>query len=225
MSPISDLLELKTYLGIDPANTNQDIKLSLFLDVASQWIEEILDRPLNFKSRTEYYAGTGTQKRLLRARPVYTDPVPQVFLDEMGFYGARSGSFGTTTQLTWGTDFVLQLLPSDEGWCRSGLLIRINNFWPKPPVRERGYLSPYVGDSFGSIKVIYTAGFLYDNLPAPLRMAVNFLVARFNYVWPLGLELNSESYEERSISIVNSEKHKLLALVTPMILPYRNWRW
>ena len=90
-------------------------------------------------------------------------------------------------------------------------------------VRSPGYLTPYVQEDTGSIKVTYTAGYTVDSLPAQLRTACNLLVARMNYIFPLGVELNSDGYEERSVGVVISEKDKLLALIKPLILPYRNW--
>ena len=223
----TDLIEIKTLLGLDPGNTAQDAKLLLLNTVASEWLGEWLNRPgFDLKSRIEYYDGTGTQKLLLRSRPVYTSPTIQVYADNQGFWGAASGSFDTsTTELTYGTDFALMLDPGEEGKSRSGILVRINGYWERPMVRQRGLLSPFVGEGFGNVKVVYTAGYVVDTLPATLRMAANLLVARLNHVWPLGVELGSESYEERSLSYVNSERSKLFALVKPLIWPYRNLKW
>ena len=225
MPSATDLRELKIYLEIDPNNHNEDKVLSLLIDHASSWIEELLGRKIFYQSRTEYYNGTGTQKLLLKVRPVFTTPTIQVYVDSAGYFGSASGAFdSSTTALTYGTDFCLQV-DQDNGTSRSGILIRINNYWQKRPMREVGYLSPYVGPSFGSIKIVYTAGWTIDSMPGAFRMAVNLLVARMRYILPLGLELNSESYEERSISIVTSEKDKLITLVKPIIMPFRNWKW
>lgn len=223
----TDLIELKTLLEIDPDNTAQDAKLLILNTVASEWLGEWLNRPgFDLKSRTEYYDGTGTQKLLLRSRPVYASPTIQVFADNQGFWGAASGSFdSTTTALTYGTDFALMLDPGEEGKSRSGILVRINGYWERPMLRQRGLLSPFVGEGFGNVKVVYTAGYTVDTMPAQLRMAADFLIARLNYVWPLGVELGSESYEERSISVITSEKSKLFALVKPMLWSARNIRW
>ena len=220
-------MELKVLLGLDPGNTAQDAKLLLLNTVAGEWLGEWLNRPgFDLKSRTEYYDGTGTQKLLLRSRPVYTSPAVKVYEDDQGFWGAASGSFdATTTELTYGTDFALMLDPGEEGRSRSGILVRMNGYWERPSVRQRGYLSPFIGEGFGNVKVVYTAGYTVDTLPAQLRMAANLLIARLNYVWPLGVELGSESYEERSISIITSEKSKLFALVRPMLFGFRNFKW
>lgn len=223
---LSDLREIKKILEIENGDTSEDAKLNFFIEYASQWIEEVLDRPgMSWKSRTEYYKGTGTQKLLLKSRPVFTTPTIQVFIDEAGYYGAPADSFSTTPPtLVYGEDFALQI-DQEDGSSRSGILLRMNNLWPKPTVRQTGLLSPFIGEGFGTIKVIYTAGYTVDMLPAGIRLACNLLVSRLRYIFPLGIELNSEGYEERSIGIVTSEKEKLLTLVKPLILPYKNWRW
>ena len=70
-----------------------------------------------------------------------------------------------------------------------------------------------------------TAGHTADTLPAPLRMAAVTLIAKLRHVFPLGVELTSESYEERSISWTPNQKYYLMSLIRGMIEPYRNRRW
>ncbi len=227
MSPLTDLVELKTLLEIDPDNTAEDRKLYFLIDVASDWIAELLNRPgLFFKSRTEIYNGTGTAFLPLKSRPVYTTPTIQVYVDRSGYFGSASGAFTPSqTQLQYGNDFALRTDNEDNTQSRCGLLINLNGVWDKPYYRKQGFLSPYIGHDTGSIKVVYSGGYTVDNLPSPLRHACNLLVARLRYVWPLGVELNSDSFEERNISVVTSEKEKLLTLVKPMIMTYRNWKF
>lgn len=218
----SDLRELKTALEIDPEDTSEDKKLTLFLSHASSWIEEIIGRPgMSKQERTEYYNGTGTENLLLRSRPVFTTPTIQVFLDDSGYWGATSGCFAANTALTYGVDFALAI-DQDDGTSRSGILVKINDVWNKRAVRNRGLLSPFLAKGQGNIKVVYTAGYTVDSLPDVFRAACNLLVSRLNYIWPLGVELNSEGYEERSISIVTDQKLRLTALVRPMLEGFRN---
>ncbi len=225
MPQLSSLQELKVYLEIDKDDRSEDGLLLFLLEVASSWIEELLDRKLFIKSRTEYYSGTGTSKLLLKSRPVYTSPTIAVSVDDGGYYGEPSGAFDSNTALTYGTDFAIQLDPGEDGVSRSGILVRKSNVWSRPSARRQGLLSPYIGEAYGNIKVVYTAGYSVDSLPVTLRLACNLLVARLRYVFPLGIELGTESFEERSISIISSEKTKLLVLVRPLIMPYRSWRW
>ena len=221
---LTDIRELKTILEIDPDNKAEDVKLNFLVEQASKLIEEYLNRPgLSFNSRTEYYNGTGSQQLLLRSRPVYTTPTIQVFIDEHGFYGSTSGSFDPQLcQLNYGTDFCLKI-DQDDGTSRSGILVRLHSFWPRPGVRQQGYLSPFIGTSFGAIKIIYSAGYTVDNLPAPFRLACNALVARMRYLLPLAMELKSESYEDRAITVATEQKDYLMAIVKPMLVFYRNW--
>lgn len=222
---LSDLRELKILLEINPQDTSEDAKLSFLIAHASAWIEELLDRPgLMYNSRTEYYGGTGTQKLLLRSRPVYPSPEIIVYQDQSGYYGSTSGAFQSNTQLFYGQDFCLDI-DQDNGSSRSGILIKIRNVWPKPAVRQIGYLSPFLGQGFGSIKVTYTSGYTVDTLPHPFRTAVNFLVAKMRQVLPLGFALTAESYEERSLSYLVPYKNYWLADVWAMVGSYKNWSW
>lgn len=228
---LTDLTELKTVLEIDLDDTREDKKLLFFVEYASNWIEEILNRPdLTYKSTTEYYDGTNTKMLCLRRRPVFATPT--VYVDMSGYYGTGTGSFNSTTSvLSYGRDFTLKLDwqqkvgPLVVDVSRSGILIRINNVWPKPNTRTPGYLSPWVGPDTGSIKITYTAGYTVDTLPPVFRMATNLLVAKMRYVFPLGLEMNSESYEDRFVSFLMEKKDYFLSLVKPLILPYRNWKF
>lgn len=220
---LSDLNEVKKILAIPVENTTEDVQLSLYLEFASGLIEEVLNRSLFFRSRTEYYDGTGTQRLNLRSRPVYTTPAIEVWHDRDGWYGSNSDAF-QGNPMTYGRDFCL-VIDQDNGTSRSGILIRINDVWPRFSYREQGYLSPFVKKGMGNIKVIYTAGYTVDDLPAPLRAACDLLVARYRYVFPLGMELSSESYEERSISNMANARDYLLSLIKPMVYPYRNWSW
>lgn len=186
---------------------------------------------MTFKTRTIVYEGTGTQKLLLRHRPVYPNAVApyspiQVIYDSQGFFGQAAGAFAdsTTTALTYGIDYTTRI-DQDDGGSRSGILIRINDYWTKPIVRQAGWLSPFVGPDTGSYQIVYTAGYTVDTLPAAFRAAANLLVTRIRYLMPLGMEIGSESYEERSISLVTERKDYLLSLVKPMLHWFRNNKW
>jgi len=224
---LTDLRETKTVLEIDPSNTSEDKKLNFCIEYASQWIEEAINRPgLSYKQRTEFYGGTGTQKLLLRSRPVYSVPTIQVFVDEGGYFGSVTGSFDPTSSAwTYGTDFCLQIDQDDGLRSRSGILVCMNNLWPRPSVRQAGWLSPFIGDSFGTIKVVYTAGYLVDDLPPVFRFACNFLVAKMRQALPYGFLLTSESYEDRSVSYFIPHKNIWLGEIMGMLSPYINRKW
>jgi len=233
----SDISELKRVLEVDVRDTSQDIKLNFINEWIGDWFGELLNRPgFELKQRTEYYDGTSTQKLLLRSRPVYTvqngiSVVPTVYLDEGGNFGSSSGAYTATgSQLVYGQDFSLFLdtdTNSDgtDDASRSGILWRINSYWPKRSVRQQGLLSPFLAQNPGILKISYLGGYSVDTMPAQLRMAADLLAAKLNYLLPLGLELGSESYEDRHISTLIRSKNWLLSLVWPMIMPFRNWKF
>lgn len=255
---LSDLREIKSILDIEPGDKSEDRNLNFYVEWASQWIGEIINRPhFSYRQRVEFYQGTGTQKLVLRSTPVYApvlfanqnaSQVIQVYLDTNGsfgssqnaFYGysgsiAASGSNPQNTALTYGTDFCLQVdqpvvfasgsANDGLGISRSGILYRINDLWYKPKIREGGYLFPYVGPDVGSIMVIYYAGWTVDTLPSVFRMACNTLVAKMRFLFPLGMELGNNSYEEYSIGILAERKDYLTSLVKQMLWTYRNFNW
>ncbi len=222
---LTDLRELQSVLEIDVNDTQENTALNFYIEWCSAWIEEWLNRgDLSLKSRTEYYNGTGTQKLVLRSRPVYLTPT--VNLDESGFFGSSSGSFDTSNNMVYGTDFCLDLDPGEDGTSRSGILIRLRDYWPKPSVRQRGCLTPFVGDGFGSVKVTYNAGYTVDTLPSQIRLAANLMVMKLRFIMPLGLELTSDSYEEKTISADRGQaKNYLMSLIKPMLFPFQNRRY
>lgn len=221
---LTDLREVKAILEIDNDDTSEDKTLTFYAEWASDWIEELLNRPLSYKSRTEYYNGTGTTQLLLRARPVETSGLT-VNVDEAGLYGSAPNAF-TGTDLVYGTDYCLDLtVVDDSGNSVSGILLRSNNLWPKPSARQVGWLSPFMVPSQGNVKVTYTAGYKPETLPSSLRHACALLVSRIRYMFPLGMELTHENYIDRGIGISTSQRNYILGPVLPLILRFRNWRW
>lgn len=218
----TDLRELKKVLEIDPDKTDEDSKLLFFIEYASDIIESILDRPgLSYKQRTEFYCGTGTQKLLLKSRPVFLPMT--VLVDEGGFYGSTTNAFDPTIcTLEYGRDYFLRI-DQEDGSSRSAILYRLRAAWPKPAYRQQGWLSPYIGPDFGSIKITYTAGYTVDTLPAAFRYACNLLVAKMRGLLPVGMEMSSESYQDRSMAFAPNQRDYLMSLAKPHILLYRNW--
>lgn len=223
---LTDLTELKMVLEIDPANTVEDAKLSLFVQWATTIIEGFLNRPgFTYQERTEYYNGPGTQVINLRHRPVYTTPTPQVWVSHNGFFGSASGAFdGTNDLLTYGDGFCLDL-PEDGQPSKSGILIRINNLWPRPSARVQGLLSPFLTQSFGNVKVNYWAGYTLDTLPYDFRVATIALVTKLRGFFPVGFELSSDGYADKNISILGDRKDYLYSVTKQILWRYRNWRF
>ncbi len=222
----NDTTQLKAELDIDPRNPSEDKKLNFYLEFATNLIEEVLNRPgMSKNSRTEFYDGSNTMKLLLKSRPVYTTPTIQAFVDGGAFYGATSGAFATNTELVYGTDFCLKI-DQPDGTSRSGILVRMNGgVWYKRFYRQTGYLSPFVGPSFGSIKILYTGGYTVDNLPPIIREACTILIARMRTLLPIGADSTYERYEERAIGFNTNHRNYLLSLIKPMLWFYRNHTW
>lgn len=225
MATLTSLQEIKSFLEIDSRKTKEDKNLLFFIRYASTLIETWLNRTdqLLFKERTEYYNGTGTFNLALNCWPTYVTPTPRCWVDQAGFFGQTQDGFQDNTELEYGTDFFLYT--QDGVTSQNGLLIRRNAFWQQDPVREWGFLSPYQGDSLGSIKVVYSGGYKEDTIPDDLRIACNMVVAKLHYIFPLGVFLATESYEDRAISIANPQlKNELLSMVKPYLVNFRKVR-
>lgn len=224
----SDLKEIKAIMGVDASDGSQDAKLLLYAEWATNIICTYLGREadgIEYKTRTQYYNGTGTQRLMLKCRPVFADPPAPytdltVYVQEGGYYGTATNAFSDTA-LTYGSDYTLQVDQTD-GSSRCGILIRLNKYWPKPNVRQVGLLSPFIGPDNGSIKVVYTAGYTIDTLPAAFRMASQMVIGQLNLLLPLGQWLTGESYEERSVSYTPQYWWNLLDSI---LGPYRNWKF
>lgn len=219
---LASLYELKTYLDIDPNDTSEDKLLNYYAEISSEWLEELVGRKIAKRSRTEYLDGSGTRRLLLTYRPVYTTPTIQCWVDDNGAYGQTTDAFATA--LTYGTNFALQI-DQEDGTSRSAILHRLDGYWPKRVSRQVGTLSPFLTTAYGAVKVTYTAGWSTDNLPAPVRLAYLLLIARLRSVLPLGVELTGDNFDDRSISVVTNNKTRLLDLIRPVMLNYRNWKW
>lgn len=222
---LTDLAELKVTLAINPLDTSQDTKLLIFAEYATDLIEEFLDRKLTKRARTEFYQGTSTRKLLLRNRPVYLSPLPRCWVATNGQFQASPDTFeDDTEELVYGESFALDV-DSDDASSRKGILLRLNQYWERNVYRNPSELSPYIGASPGSIKVVYTGGYTVDTLPGAFRLATNLLIARLNQLFPFGMLMTSESYEERNVSWDVPQKDKLMSIVKEILYSYRNWSW
>ncbi len=218
---------------IAPGDTGVDKQLMWYNEWATAWLAELLGRDITYASRTQYYKGTGTQKLLLRNRPVYVTPSGSyspltVIFDPNGAFGSSSGAFvpnTTGTVYTYGSDYCLQI-DQDDGSSRSGILLRLGGYWERPTARQPGLLAPFVREDNGSYKVIYTAGYTLDTLPGELRMAANMLVARLNYYFPLGLDLSGDTWDGKSINALGDAKNYVLSpTIKSVITAHRNWKF
>lgn len=234
----TSLDEIKAVLGIDPVNTQYDLQLGIYNKQAASIFDEFLDRPVSYETRTVIYPGTGNQKLLLKHRPVYPTAAPpkaanlpftaiSVTIDDSSGWGFASGAFQQSNgaqPLVLGTDYGIRV-DQDDGGSREAILYNINGPWPKPIYRMNGELSPFVGPDMGSVQVTTTAGWTVDTMPATLRMAADMLIARLRVIFPLAMQVTSESYIERSVGLSENQRRFLLGLLRPYLIFFRNWKF
>lgn len=234
----TSLAEIKRLMQVDPEDTSEDWLLTCYNEWTTNILEELLNRDFTLKVRTVVYPGTGTQKLLLKHRPLYGQALPakvssqpftaiSVIIDEAANFGFAPGAFGNdgSNTLVFGTDYTYRP-DMDDGGSREAILYRVNQVWPKPFIREPGVLSPSLGPDLGSVQVTYTAGYTIDTLPAVIRAAANLLVTRLSYLFPLGMALSAESFVDRNISLSEERKGYLMGLVKPLVISFmRNHYW
>lgn len=76
---LTDLTAVKDHLGIPPATTTFDARLTRFIDAASQAIENFLDRTVLTATYTEIQDGRASNRVILRNFPVTS--VTSVYID------------------------------------------------------------------------------------------------------------------------------------------------
>lgn len=223
---LNDIREVKPSIGIAADNSYSDKIINFYIEYASGLIEEFLGRgDLAKLSRVGFFAGNGKQEVTLPFRPLYPNAVATPFR----LWHNRNGKFVDANYtdddlLTYGEDYSIK--PDEpDGTSRSGILIRFNAVWELDIAYSSGLLSASLQGVPGSYKVEYTAGYTVDNLPPPIRAACLMLVAKIHHILPFGMEIGSESYEERSISFLAPQRGFLMSLVRPMIMTYQNRSW
>lgn len=166
---ISDRL-LTEYLGL----TSSNVLVGLAAIYAERAADAYVGFPLHSHTATEFYPSMShfesdvfvdvdpiltlqrTDRLRLKRRPVKTSGI-QVFEDAGAMMGQVAGSFGASTELTRGEDYVVDL--DTAGGSMSGHLIRMGGGW---------------SHTEGSIKVIYLAGFTSTELDGTLTGANDY---------------------------------------------------
>lgn len=219
---LGDLVTLKSLLEIPDCVTTEDRRLLIFLQWATEWVEELCDRKFGYGQYTEYIDAKGTQRLLLRHRPARPSGM-QVWLDSASNFNAGDDPFPDTSLLTYGTDYILEIDDVAKNWSKRGILYRINATWARRWTRSGPYLSAFHLDNPGTVKVTYNAGYAVDEMPANVRGAVLTLVAKMRNYFPLAMEIGGEGYEDRSLSYNLTDRNYLLTSVKDMLVNHRNW--
>jgi hypothetical protein len=222
---VADLITVeyaKTALQI--SGVTEDARLAVLVSAASAAVEKYCQRTFLSASYTEYYSGTNTQRLALRRRPV--SAVTSVKLDSNGQFGLVAGSFGSTTTLTAGVDYSLDV---DQGSAvsSSGVLFRINGVWPMiaragVPHRVNVEVSP----AFGNLLVAYTAGFAA--VPEDVKYAAAMVVQQMRISLRHGGMLQSETIGDYAYRLADGlvmGRGREMADVRHVLAPYRETGW
>lgn len=159
--------------------------------------------PTNGKGDSGFYTGLGTRYLVLRHRPVLITGLT-VYQDMSGRFGTNpDGAFdSSTTVLTYGTDYTIQLdgYSSSAALSRTGILERINGVWPSLAVYQRGRLVHDEQPQRGNVKVAYTAG--YSSVPPAITQAAALWVAHIRRIQAQGGGIQSEGLGSYNYSMV-----------------------
>lgn len=181
MATLSTLSALKIHLGI--SSSAQDTLLGQILNSVDAACLKFLNRgEFISTTRTEYLDGGGRQLLPLRYRPLTA--VTGVWVDAKGYYGNGASAFPASSEYTLGENYT-PVSGFAENEKNSAMLLAIGGVWP---------------DSFGNVKVTYTAG--YTVVPADIQLAVNTLCAVVFKSRKEGLPLASETFGEYSYELL-----------------------
>lgn len=173
---------------------------------------------------TEYLSGDGTEKLLLRHRPVQS--VASVYVDDDGYFGQGTDPFPASTLLTAGTDYCLQRdTPSSQiEQSKAGILLRIGNVWPDLYRNRRGLLVAEQSLGVGNIKVTYTAG--WGTVPLTDQSAVHQMVGLMRTTQGLGGSIRSLSLDYFSFTLATAaETKEEVQSIKKMLGIGKEWVW
>lgn len=157
-----------------------------------------------------------------------------VWLDVGGYFGRGVGSFGITTRMTEGKDFVLRRDSEGGLQSKSAVLVRLGGGITAGPLdwpffeRGRGTLTarvnPYWPRAIGNIKLCYAAGYNTTvagwNVPEDLSEAVNQVAVWIRKFSPTGgLQVQGESYQGYQYSLLSQSEE--LATTRQLLSHYR----
>lgn len=223
-----NLPDLKVFLGINEADTQEDTPLSNLLLQVSSMIEDWCDRPFTegIKTYVEVYSGNGSAFLVLNNRPVLVSGLI-VNADDNAFYGSENGAWSSSTLLTYGVDYCLQV-DKDLNTSQSGILQSINGFWDVPFSYMPTVIYPLIMQppyGWGNLRISYQAG--YASLPNSLYLALYGEIASVRSGRNYGQLLGSESFSDGAGSAsYNTKKDSAVGWLTrettAILTKYRN---
>lgn len=193
---LTTIAKIKSFLNIPSSVTGSDEWLDALRVAAEKSIKTYCKRDFEVATYTEYFSGNSTQYLTLKQKPVIS--VTSVHQDQASYFGTGTDPFPAASLLTQGVDYALDV--DKDGISHSGILLRLNCTWYEVPrAVYRGYLTPEITPAFGSIKVVYSAG--YSTIPVDLQYAVAYLVAFMRRTVPIGGVLQSETIGDYSYDL------------------------
>lgn len=197
---LTSLAQVKAYLG--ETSSANDAWYSALLAAAESVVKSHLGRQIEQGTYTHFFSGSGTRTVPLRETPVTS--VTTVHEDLGGYYGQGQDAFASSTLLTAGTDYYLELdgtLPGTSTACSySGLLHRTNGVWTlMPRYYFPGRLYSEYGPVFGSVKVVYVGG--YPTVPQDIQLACCMVVSALKRTVGVGGTLESERIGDYSYQL------------------------
>ncbi len=187
--PLTTTDSYKTYAGV--TDSALDAVIELLIPQVDKLLKRFTQQNLEQGNYIEFYGGTNSMFFRLRQRPVTS--IVNLWLDPTGYFGQRAGSFGPTTLLVPGEDYVLMPDQAD-GSSRAGKVARINEVWPGVRFRPHGLIGTRPVKGLGNIKVEYLAG--YAEIPEDLTLAANMTIAHIRQTRKHGALIQSESFED-----------------------------
>ncbi len=194
---LTNLNDLKLALTATGNPAPPDANLEMFINQASDLIEEYIGRTIGQNPYTEIIQGNNTQYIRLRNTPVVVGGL-SVYLDEQAQWGSAPGSFAPGTLQQYGQDYALVIDQPDGVTSRCGMISKSGGYWPKPVVRQWGLLSPSFGE-MGNVKVNYIGG--YAAVPNDLQMACHLVIANLIRMSAFGGPVLSENLGAYSYSV------------------------
>lgn len=188
MSDYTTVSEFKNHAGIPLTDTALDGLLEQLVPQATSVIDGFIKRHLFATDYTEYYCGKGTNKLILKQRPINT--ITSIHVRSDIFFG-QGDAVASGDLLTVGEDYAWE--------ANTGIIYRIGDVW-KDSSRPGDTLVLATEPGLGNIKVVYNAGYSESTLPKRVRYYANNLIVLMREAAKSGGVITSESLEYYSYS-------------------------
>lgn len=235
----TDTLHVTSTRGFDPGSGSSSTAPTLQVQTGiSSWTTATYTGT-TATTFTGCVGGTGTLSSTAGQNAVN---MPVVYMDPNGFWGNGPNSFAPPTATSTGTLLVngvqFSLVMDGSAGSNRGLLRRIGNSGPGGGGAYAGWNQVYGASGKlgswrvpgwplgqGNIKVLYSAGYAPDQIPADLTYCANMLVAQMIRIQPSGTNLSSESLGGYSYSTLVDGDNPEMGTLRGMLRDYREISW